>query len=226
MNNIPVYSGLGSSATAIVGGLLAASALRKKPLEKEELLDLAATIEGHPDNVAPAIFGGFVASAVADSGRVEAVTLPVPPEVRIVVAVPRLKLETRESRGLLPVSVSMESATYNLSRTALWVAAVARGELEMLRTATRDALHQDSRSKLVPGFRSVLQAAMEAGALGAALSGSGPSVVAFARESSTDTVRDAMRAGFSRAGVDTRVLVTRPAPTGARLILPDISDKP
>lgn len=216
--SVPVSSGLGSSATAIVGGLVAANALRSRPLTTDEVLNLAAILEGHPDNVASAILGGLVATAVAETGYVEAIALPVPPELCVIIAVPRLKVSTAESRATLPSSVAFGSAVYSLSRAALWVAAIAKGQLEALRTATRDALHQDSRSAHIPGLRAVLDNAVSAGAFGAALSGSGPSVAAFCQKHQSSHVAEAMISGFESAGVEARVLVTKPAGVGARVL--------
>lgn len=217
MNRVPLSSGLGSSATAIVGGLLAANALRTRELPLCRLIDLAARIEGHPDNVAPALLGGLVVSVMGEDGSVTALSVDVPSELWVCVAVPDFYLDTRRSRARLPEKVSRADAVFNLSRSALWVAAMATGDLSALKVATEDALHQPYRSELIPGLREVFDAALGAGALGVAMSGSGPSVAAFCRRGDAEAICAAMTKAFSRVGVTTRSLIVRPAAKGARV---------
>jgi len=217
-NRVPLSSGLGSSATAVVAGLLAANALRRRPLDDERLLEIAAEMEGHPDNVAPALRGGLVVSALKEGGGVVAISVRPPEALKVCVAVPDLHLSTRISRGKLPEQVRRGEAVFNLARAALWVAAVTTGELEALRTATEDALHQPYRRTLIPGLEEVFSAALEEGAWGVALSGSGPSVAAFCSAERCGAVGEGMRSAFQRAGLAARVIATQPAPHGARVI--------
>lgn len=217
VNRVPLSSGLGSSATAIVGGLLAANALRERPLPRSRLVEIAAGIEGHPDNVAPALMGGLVVSVMHRSGEVTALSITVPDDLWVCVAVPDFYLDTRFSRGRLPERVTREDAVYNLSRAALWVAAIAQGELEALKVATEDVLHQPYRSELIPGLKDVFDAALSAGAFGVALSGSGPSVAAFCRRADAEAISDAMSRSFSKVGVTTRSVIARPAAQGAQV---------
>ena len=181
--NLPVGRGLGSSAAAVAAGLVAANRLLGDPLAAEALLELGTAIEGHPDNVAPALLGGFCAAGVVSSdgqggGRVLAVRLE-PPAVVAVAAIPDRPLPTHLARAALPSQVSFADAVANVQRTALLVAAVAAGRLDALAEATLDRLHQPYRAPLVPGLEACLRAAREAGALGAFLSGAGPTVLAL-----------------------------------------------
>ncbi len=176
-NRIPLARGLGSSAAAIVGGAAAANALLGGPLGPQPLLDLATEMEGHPDNVAPALLGGAVVCARTPSG-VRWIRL-VPPRLRVVVAVPDFTVSTAEARRLLPQHVPFADAVFNVTRTALLVAALTAGRTDLLGEATQDRLHQPYRERLIPGLGQVFEAARRAGASGVALSGSGPSVVAF-----------------------------------------------
>jgi homoserine kinase len=178
--HLPVGRGLGSSAAAVAAGVVAANRLLGEPLGRERLVELATAIEGHPDNVAPAILGGFCAACAAGGGRVWALRLPPPAGVVAVVAVPRRTLSTREARAVLPAAVPFADAVANVQRACLLVAAVATGRLEALAVATEDRLHQPYRAPLVPGLAECLGAARQAGALGAFLSGAGPAVLALA----------------------------------------------
>lgn len=181
---LPVGRGLGSSAAAVAAGVVGANALLGGRLPPEHLVDLAAAVEGHPDNVAPAILGGFcaacpVASTASGGRRVWALRLSPPAGVAAVVAIPRRVLPTHVARQALPFTVPFADAVANVQRTALLVAAVATGRLEALAEATVDRLHQPYRARLVPGLEECMAAARAAGALGAFLSGAGPSVLAL-----------------------------------------------
>lgn len=217
-NRVPLSSGLGSSATAVVAGVLAANAFRRRPLSDDRLLELATEIEGHPDNVAPALRGGLVVSALKRGGGVEAVSVQLPEALKVCVAVPDLHLSTRFARAKLPEQIPRSDAVFNLSRAALWVAAATAGEFEALRTATEDALHQPYRSEFIPGLEEVFAAALDRGAFGVALSGSGPSVAAFCSEQRLAAVGEGMREAFRRAGLAARIIATHPSPSGARLV--------
>lgn len=223
VNRVPLSSGLGSSATAIVGGLTAANALRREKLTPKRLIELAASIEGHPDNVAPAVLGGLVVSVTEGDGSVRSISIPLPDELWVCVAVPDFYLNTSFSRAQLPERVSRADAVFSLSRSALWVAAMASGDLEALRVATQDVLHQPYRSALIPGLQDVFEAALQASALGVALSGSGPSVSAFCRRKDAEAIADAMCRAFRRVGVTARTWITRPAGTGATVEVEEFS---
>lgn len=182
-NRIPLSRGLGSSSAAIVGGLVAANLwaklYRDRALSTQNLLDLATEIEGHPDNVAPALLGGFVVSATRENGQVSAVRVPIDSFPRFATWIPDGELATQSARGVLPESYSRADAVFNLSRAALLVSALVAGDFEALREALRDKIHQDFRAPLVPAFGDISRAALENGAFGVTLSGSGPSILAW-----------------------------------------------
>jgi homoserine kinase len=174
-NPIPLARGLGSSSAALVAGAALADAIFHGRLGRDGVLRVCADLEGHPDNVAPAVLGGFTASAMGESGPVS-VTLPWPESWEILVAVPEFELKTSEARGALPSQYSRADAVYNLSRSALWVAGVATQNPNVLREACLDRIHQPYRAPMVPGLETALHDSLEAGACAAFLSGAGPSV--------------------------------------------------
>jgi homoserine kinase len=198
-NEIPLARGLGSSAAATVGGLLAGNALVGERLGEPELLRLAAGIEGHPDNVAAALLGGFVVSA-SDGDATQAIRFDAPRDLRAVVYIPELRLATDEMRRALPDDVPRADAIANLGRVALGVAGLATGRSDVLGWLTVDRLHEPYRAQVYPQLPRFVEAAREAGALGACLSGAGSSIVAFtASLAGIARIEAAMRA----AGADT-----------------------
>jgi homoserine kinase len=212
-NDIPLKRGLGSSAAAIVGGLLAANLLLDQPLPVERLLELATSMEGHPDNVAPALLGGCRV-VVREGERLIAAPVPIPEDVWAVLFIPDVAIPTDEARAVLPTSVSLEDAVYNMGRVALLVNALSTGRLEDLKVATQDRLHQPARQRLFPQMKVILRAALEAGALGAFLSGSGSTVLALTRGREM-TVGYEMAEAAMKACLSGTVRITRPAPQGA-----------
>lgn len=204
---IPLRSGLGSSAAAIVGGIVAASRLLGGSLEPDILLGIAADLEGHPDNVAAALFGGVVVVA-RDGSRIHWARLLPALSLAVVLAIPVLEIETASAREVLPKTVNRADAVYNLGHTALLLTALLQGRADLLRDALRDRLHQPYRAHLVPGFDHVVAAARGAGAYGAVLSGSGPTVAALSEPQAARAVADGMRAAFEAAGIDSRVVIT------------------
>lgn len=222
---IPVARGMGSSAAAIVGGLVAANGLVERRtgragLNREQLLQMAVAMEGHPDNVTPAMVGGFTVSCMDEERGPLHVRFDPPRGLRAVIVMPELPIsakKTEKSRGVLPTEVTMKDAVYNLNRTALLVAALAQGRIDLLSVATQDKLHQPYRASLVPGLRSVFQAALGAGAKGVALSGAGPSILAFVEDDAEPVIR-AMEAAFQWAGSDSRSLVADLSRTGAEIV--------
>lgn len=177
-NRIPMRRGLGSSAAAIIGGLVAANAWMGVPFSQDDLLAVASGIEGHPDNVSAALFGGLTI-AIADGERLCATRVPPPAAWRAVLFVPEQVLETRFARQVLPLQISRADAVYNIGRAAMLTYAFMANDPGCLLVGTQDRLHQPYREPLVAGMRPLLEAACEAGASGVALSGAGPSVIAF-----------------------------------------------
>ena len=189
-NEIPLARGLGSSAAAVVEGLEAANFICDEPLPQDELLIMAEGFEGHPDNVAAAIFGGCQVVVREDDKLVRA-QIPLPEDLIAVLFNPDFEMPTEMSRFVLPHEVSRADAVYNIGRVALLVTALTTGEFSHLRIAMQDRLHQPRRQTLFPAMGSIFEAAMEAGALGVSLSGGGSSVLALARENG-EAVGEAM----------------------------------
>ncbi len=178
VNNIPMARGLGSSSACIIAGLVGANNLMGKPLGLDDLVNLSAQIEGHPDNTAPALLGGIV-TAVFDGRNVHWVKQEVFTTLKFVVVVPDFELKTEKARACLPTEVSHKDAVYNLSRAALFSASLLTGKYENLRTAVHDRLHQPYRMELIPHGRDVFDTAYSLGAYAAYLSGAGPSLMAI-----------------------------------------------
>lgn len=204
-NNIPDVGGLGSSASAIVGGLAAANTYLGEPLTKDELLYLASEIEGHPDNVAPAIFGGLVGvvkeNTCSGQDSYSYLKIPFPMELQVVLAIPEISVATTEARKLLPSHVPFSEAVFNLTHTGLFIGACYANRLDLLETAMQDKLHQDRRAVLIPGFHSVIEAASENGAIGVALSGAGPTIIAFSKPDPIQAVGEGMVSAFAAHGI-------------------------
>ncbi|MBQ8965147.1 homoserine kinase [Ruminococcus sp.] len=177
-NNIPMARGLGSSSACIIAGLVGANKMLGDPLTKDDLVDLAAQIEGHPDNTAPALLGGIV-TAVFDGRKVHWVKQEVYTKLKFVAMIPDFELKTEEARACLPKEVSHKDAVYNLSRAALFSASLLTGKFENLRTAVHDKLHQPYRMELIPGCREVFDIAYTHGAYAGYISGAGPTVMSI-----------------------------------------------
>ena len=215
-NGVPLSRGLGSSATAIVGGLKAANECLGNPFTNRDLLQMATEIEGHPDNVAPAIFGGFTVSIVRN-GKPECFSLMPKLPLKLVVTVPDFFLPTKAARAVLPAEVPMKDAVFNIGRAAMLTAALCKGNKSFLRSVFDDALHQPYRAKLIPGMYDVFKAARAAGALGASMSGAGPCLIAFTVENA-DAVGMAMRDAFAKNNVKSEYHVFDIDGTGATVI--------
>jgi homoserine kinase len=213
--DIPIARGLGASAVARVGGLVAANAMAGGPLDEEQLLWLGAELEGHADNAAPALLGGFQVSVMLED-RVLHTSVPLPPGLSAVLFVPELRMPTKESRKLLPASLSRADVVHNSSRAALLVAAMAGGRLDLLDAATDDRLHQPARSKLFPAMYAIFEAAKAAGAHCAYLSGGGSTLCALAT-SNERGIADAMLEAARAREVEGHTRVTRPLERGAEV---------
>jgi homoserine kinase len=179
-NEIPLARGLGSSAAAIIAGFSAFEVLTGVTLSQEKLLAYATEMEHHSDNVAAALLGSFVVSCVTETGKVFASRVTWQDEVRAIVVIPNFKVRTEDSRRVVPTAVSREDAVFNIQRAALFVAALAERQYDLIREAMRDRLHQPYRAPLVPGLEEILKLENVNGLLGVALSGSGPTVFALA----------------------------------------------
>jgi homoserine kinase len=218
-SDIPLARGLGSSAAAIVGGLVAANELIGRPLGEDDLFQLAARMEGHPDNVGASLFGGMVVTGW-DGHRAERIRLFPPSNLEALVVIPEFRLPTETARQVLPSEVPLRDAVFNIGNSSLLVAAFASGELAMLRHAMKDALHQPYRAKLIPGMERILREAVDYGALGVALSGAGPTLIAFLDLESPDKERleRYLIDTFREERIAARTMRLRPDPEGTQIL--------
>jgi homoserine kinase len=184
-SDIPLTRGLGSSAAAIVGALVAANALIGDALSVDELFQMATALEKHPDNVGASLYGGIVVAAW-DGTRSEYIRLEPPAGMDVLVAIPEFELSTKKARNVLPEQIPMQDAVFNVTHSSLLTAALATGRLDLLAHAMRDRLHQPYRAALIPGMNKILAEATNNGALGAVLSGAGPTLLLLAEASSAE----------------------------------------
>jgi homoserine kinase len=205
-NRVPLGSGLGSSSAAMLTGMLGANAMLGQPFSREEILKLAIETEGHPDNVAPAMLGGLVASIIHES-HVVSLRLTLTSQrtpIHITVVFPDFDFPTKQARALLPKQIERKDAIYNISRAVIVTEAFRVGDLEMLKEAMTDKLHQPYRLPLIPGAQAAMDAMKRAGAAAVALSGAGPSLIAFSSQYET-AIGKAGQHAFEEAGLAARV---------------------
>ena len=184
-SKIPRTRGLGSSSACIIGGMVGANALTGKQLSYEQILDMAVQMEGHPDNVTPALFGGMCVSAM--SGEKTAFkSIKLDSEYKFAVIIPDYFVATKKSRGVLPESYSKEDSVFNISRAALLVAALATGDDKLLKTAVEDRMHQPYRKAYIDGMEEIFEKTYAAGAKATYLSGSGPTVLSILDDETKD----------------------------------------
>ena len=217
-NRVPLGSGLGSSSTAVVGGLALAQALAGVPFDREALLNDACALEGHPDNAAPCVMGGLV-TALWDGAHCSWLHLPFSAQLGAVVCTPALSLSTKEMRRALPEQVPFEDAVFNGAHACMLVGALTTGRLDLLKGAVRDRLHASYRSAFIPGYDAVVRAAEAAGALVATISGAGPTIIALTDRSKDDDVAAAMEAAFSVAGLASTARIVSPRSQGTEVLI-------
>ncbi|MQF68741.1 homoserine kinase [SAR202 cluster bacterium AD-804-J14_MRT_500m] len=220
-NVIPLQRGMGSSAAAIVGGMVASNYLLGKPLSNDEVLSLAVQMEGHPDNVTPALLGG-VQIVVKHQGSIISSAVSISRDIKIVLFIPDGVISTKEARRVLPDRVPREDAIYNLGRVALLVNALNSDRVLDLGVAMEDRLHQQYRNSLYPAMSILIREARNAGALGAFVSGSGPTVLAIARGREMSIAYE-MAEAAKKTGTPGRILITSPSFDGAREMI-DVDD--
>ena len=215
-NNIPVSSGLGSSSAAVIAGLLGAKKLLGLQISDYELLKTALSFEGHADNISACLYGGLTITALSAS-EIVVKKLAIKP-LQAVIALPNVNLSTRQARAVLPESVAMRDAIFNISRTGLLINALQEGNYEFMRIAMEDRLHQIYRLGLIPGAETAISSALEAEAVGVALSGAGPSVIAFV-EKGDQKVGEAMIQAFNNANIPARLFTSTSTNQGAQVIM-------
>ena len=212
---VPPARGLGSSATAIVAGLIGANALVGEPLSKEKLLELAIDIEGHPDNVVPSLVGGLCLTARAASNRWRVVRCEWASSVQAVVAIPSIRLSTSEARRAMPRSIPISDAVINLGALTLLLQGLRTGNGDLIADGMHDRIHEPYRWGLIQGGKAVREAALEAGAWGCVISGAGPTLLALASASVAVAVSEAMVEAWHREGVSSRGEVLQPQYAGS-----------
>ncbi|WP_099205228.1 homoserine kinase [Scatolibacter rhodanostii] len=218
-NNIPLARGLGSSSSCIVAGIMGANRFMGNPLSQSDLINMAAKMEGHPDNTTPAISGGLVASAM-EGERVYSVSVPVSDKIRFVVMIPPFELKTEKARKALPDQYSRGDAVYNLSRSGLMTASLFSGELQNLRVAVQDRIHQPYRSGLIDNCDTVFRMSYELGSLGTYISGAGPTIISMVETSQADGFGENCRAHLQEKGVDGwQVEVLAADENGAKIVI-------
>ncbi len=220
MTEIPVARGLGSSASVIVGGLIAANELLGKPADDAVLLSIATEIEGHPDNIAPAILGGVVLSDWELDGSVCAKRLPWPEDWVVTMCIPDYELSTGISRSVLPAEVPMKDAVYNLRHSAMFVQAVHTKDRELMKLSLKDKLHQPYRMKLVPGLSQIMNELKHVdGVLGCVLAGAGPSIAVIQDGTKDDTIKDIVSTAWNNINVDAQIYTMPVYNEGAKIIV-------
>ena len=217
-NNIPTARGLGSSAAALVGGAVAANALSGSCLSISELIDIASEIEGHPDNVVPAMLGG-ITLCCGVNGKTIYRKIEPPTEIVGIAVVPSFELSTKAAREALPQMVPLRDAVFNLGNLSLLLYAFQECDLQLIKEAMGDRLHQPYRLPLVPGMDKVFEAAVDNGAFGVALSGAGPTVLALGDEACCEKIGYSMQEAFFINGIESTVKFLAPDPTGAEILV-------
>lgn len=223
-SEIPIARGLGSSASVIVGGLIAANELLGRPADETALLSIATEVEGHPDNVTPAIVGGLVITSQEDDGSIVYRKLDWPEEWHLTVCVPDYELATDISRSVLPKEVSMIDAVFNAKRMGMFVHAVHTKDVELMKLALKDRLHQPYRTKLVPGLEKIIaNLKHEENIIGTVLSGAGPSILIVSNGNGLDKIKSIVRETWADLNVKAQIFDTIIEKQGATIISNDDS---
>ena len=205
-SDIPIAKGLGSSASVIVGGLIAANELLGRPADEPALLSIATEVEGHPDNVTPAIVGGLVITSCEDDGSIIYRKLDWPDDWVLTLSVPESELATEISRSVLPAEVPMADAVFNAQRMAMFVHALNTKDTELMKLALKDKLHQPYRKKLVPGLDIISQNLKhEDSVLGTVLSGAGPSVLVISRKNGLEKVKSIIKQSWNELNINAQI---------------------
>ncbi|USG64117.1 homoserine kinase [Brevibacillus ruminantium] len=217
----PLTRGLGSSAAAIVGALVAANHLAGEPFTREELFRMATWREGHPDNVGASLFGGVVVASMPEHEHEEIpfVRFDPPAGLKTLAIIPDFPLSTEKARNVLPTMYSKHDVIYNVGHSSLLVAALAHSRLDLLSQAMKDRMHQPYRAELVPGLSEILQEATENGALGATLSGAGPTILCFYQtDENCNQIRSFVERVMNGQGVSYRAMQLNPDQLGAQVV--------
>ena len=200
--DVPLARGLGSSSTAIVGGILGANALAGSPLESTNLARLATELEGHPDNVVPALLGGCRLATVNDEGQGTLCEISWHPDIVPILVIPAFEVPTAKARQVLPQTYSRTDAVYTIGHLGLLLRALETGNGDWLRTAIGDRIHEPYRKTLIPGYDAVVQSALAAGAYGVTISGAGPTLLALGSPDQAEAIATSMSARWQQQGIE------------------------
>lgn len=190
--DIPISRGLGSSSSCIVAGIIGAFALMGREINRDEILSLAVDIEGHPDNVCPAIFGGLISTIMVDNKKTLYNCVEVKDGIKFIALIPRFKLSTEKARAILPKEILFRDCIYNIGRAAILISCFSNGNYALLKEATKDRIHERFRSKLIDNFDEVYNKSLELGAISCFLSGAGPTLMAIVDTKDISFVSDFM----------------------------------
>lgn len=217
--HIPVARGLGSSAAVIVGGLIAANELLGRPADEAALLSIAAEIEGHPDNSTPAILGGFILSSLEEDGSVVYRKLNWPKDWNITVCIPDYELATNIARSVIPESIPIKDAVFNLKHSAMLIEAICTQDKELMKIALKDKLHQPYREKLIPGMKEIKEALQyEENIMGVVLSGAGPALIVISHGGNLDKIKEIVSRVWLNLNVKSDILTLPVEETGAVIV--------
>lgn len=218
-SQIPIARGLGSSSAVIVGGLLAANKLLGNPADEAALLALATEVEGHPDNIAPAILGGFVLSNREEDGTVSYCKFEWPEEWDLTVCIPDFELATDIARSVLPKEVPMQDAVFNAKHLAMLIHAVNTKDEKLMKRALKDKLHQQYREKLVPGMKEIIETfEHQDGILGCVLSGAGPTILVISHKYDLDKIKSTVKEIWSKQNIKADVRTLKVEEQGATIL--------
>ena len=210
INRIPLSRGLGSSSAAIIGGLLCANFILGNKLKIEkDILNMAVQIEGHPDNVAPAILGGIVSGVVKKEEDFKYIKIKPPKNLKAIVSIPDFYLSTEIARNILPKEITRKDAIFNISRAALLTSALFSNRLDLLEIATEDKIHQDYRAKFIPNLNQLFKETKKAGAYSVTISGAGSSILALTKDDKSiiEKVSKAMHSSFKKKNINSVIKV-------------------
>jgi len=218
-SQIPITRGLGSSAAVVVGGLVAANKLLGSPADETALLSIATEVEGHPDNVAPAILGGFVLASQEEDGTIEYCKLNWPEEWDITACIPDFELSTNIARSVLPEKVPLQDAVYNAKHIAMLIEAVNTKNEKLMKLALHDKLHQPYREKLIPGMNEIMEAFKhEDGVLGCVLSGAGPTMLVISHKYDLDKIKSTVKEIWEPQSIKVDIRTLKVEPNGAEIL--------
>ena len=218
-SQIPITRGLGSSAAVVVGGLMAANKLLGSPADETALLSIATEVEGHPDNVAPAILGGFVFSSQEDDGSVTYRKLSWPEEWDITVCIPDFELSTSIARSVIPEQIPLQDAIFNAKHLGMLLHAIDTKDEKLMKIALHDKLHQPYREKLVPGMKEIMNAFKhEDGVIGVVLSGAGPTLLVISHKYDVDKIKSIVKEIWETQSIKAEVKTLKVEEQGAMIL--------